>query len=199
MDRTCVSTGALRNQRSSSPECTDPQRWRPSRRQPPPRTGCPSCTVTQAAGRHRDGIAHFLNPASDASTLGPSRERPLMAGAVALASTGYIAAIDEKGLGGATSARPGRPGFPTGEPALPTETAREQSTRGARSSHPFGAGAGSQPSCGRRGQAVVRRTYPEELRRLARPCVLSIALPLRFYYDLPKRPPKISGVLTHRT
>jgi len=35
-----------------------------------------------------------------------------MAGAVALASTGYIAAIDEKGLGGATSARPGRPGFP---------------------------------------------------------------------------------------
>jgi len=36
---------------------------------------------------------------------------------------------------------------------------------------------------------------PEELRRLARPCVLSIALPLRFYYDLPKRPPKISGCL----
>jgi len=82
-----------------------------------------------------------------------------MAGAVALASTGYIAAIDES-LGGATSARPGRPGFPQREPALPTETAREQSTRGARSSHPFGAGAGSQPSCGRRGQAVVRRTVP---------------------------------------
>jgi len=48
-----------------------------------------------------------------------------MAGAVALASTGYIAAIDEKALGGATSARPGRPGFPQREPALPTETARE--------------------------------------------------------------------------
>jgi len=72
-----------------------------------------------------------------------------MAGAVALASTGYIAAIDEK-AGRATSARPGRPGSPQREPALPTETAREQSTRGARSSHPFGAGAGSQPSCGRR-------------------------------------------------
>jgi len=35
-----------------------------------------------------------------------------MAGAVALASTGYIAAIDEKAWGGATSARPGRPGSP---------------------------------------------------------------------------------------
>jgi len=35
-----------------------------------------------------------------------------MAGAVALASTGYIAAIDEKAWAGATSARPGRPGFP---------------------------------------------------------------------------------------
>jgi len=53
-----------------------------------------------------------------------------MAGAVALASTGYIAAIDEK-AGRATSARPGRPGSPQREPALPTETAREQSTRGA--------------------------------------------------------------------
>jgi len=49
-----------------------------------------------------------------------------MAGAVALASTGYIAAIDEKGLGGATcgSARASR-GSPQREPALPTETARE--------------------------------------------------------------------------
>jgi len=91
-----------------------------------------------------------------------------MAGAVALASTGYIAAIDER-PGRATSARPGRPGFPQREPALPTETAREQSTRGARSSHPFGAGAGSQPSCGRRGQAVVGERYPEELRRLLVP------------------------------
>jgi len=50
-----------------------------------------------------------------------------MAGAVALASTGYIAAIDEKGLGGATSgsARASRVP-PQREPALPTETAREQ-------------------------------------------------------------------------
>jgi len=67
-----------------------------------------------------------------------------MAGAVALASTGYIAAIDEKAWAG-TSARPGRQGSPQREPALPTETAREQSTRGARSSHPFGAGLDRSP------------------------------------------------------
>jgi len=37
-----------------------------------------------------------LNPASDAVYVGAeSRGAPLMAGAVALASTGYIAAIDE--------------------------------------------------------------------------------------------------------
>jgi len=51
-----------------------------------------------------------------------------MAGAVALASTGYIAAIDEKAWAGPRrSARASR--FPQREPALPTETAREQSTR----------------------------------------------------------------------
>jgi len=148
--------------------------------------GCPSCTVTQARRASRDGSSSLtLNPASDRRLRwGRVESAPLMAGAVALASTGYIAAIDEKAWAGPRRLGPGVQGSPQREPALPTETAREQSTRGARSSHPFGAGAGSQPSCGRRGQAVVRRTVtPEELRRLARPCVLSIALPLRFYYD----------------
>jgi len=52
------------------------------------------------------------------------------------------------------------------------------------------------PVAGRRGQACSPANgTPEELRRLARPCVLSIALPLRFYYDLPKRPPKSLGCL----
>jgi len=97
-----------------------------------------------------------------------------MAGAVALASTGYIAAIDEKAWAGPRRLGPGRPGFPQREPALPTETAREQSTaRAPRSSHPFGAGgwiAAQFAAAG--GQAVVRRTVPlRKLRRLARPCV----------------------------
>jgi len=85
-----------------------------------------------------------------------------MAGAVALASTGYIAAIDEK-PGGATSLA-GRPGFPQREPALPTEQLESMSTRGARSSHPFGAGLIAASAAA--GTGVVRRTYPEELRRL---------------------------------
>jgi len=41
-------------------------------------------------------VAHFFDPASEPSTLGPSRERTANGRAVALASTGYIAAIDEK-------------------------------------------------------------------------------------------------------
>jgi len=84
-----------------------------------------------------------------------------------------------KGLGGATSARPGRPGSPQREPALPTETAREQSTRGARSSHPLERGwIAAQLRPPGTGCSPANGT-PEELRRLARPCVLSIALPLR--------------------
>jgi len=138
-----------------------PQRWRPSRRQPPPRTGCPSCTVTQARRRHAMVVAHFFESGQRRRLRwGRVESAPLMAGAVALASTGYIAAIDEKAWAGPRRLGPGVQGSPQREPALPTETAREQSTRGARSSHPFGAGAGSQPSCGRRGQAVVRRTVP---------------------------------------
>jgi len=61
-----------------------------------------------------------------------------MAGAVALASTGYIAAIDEK-AGGATSARPGVQGSPQRERHCPRRQL-EAEYRGARSSHPFGRG-----------------------------------------------------------
>jgi len=164
MDRTCVSTGrSPETSGPSSPECTDPQRWRPSRRQPPPRTGCPSCHgYSGPQGRHAMVVAHFFESGQRTpSTLGPSRERTAN-GRRSSAGQHRVHSCDRrKGLGGATSASARRSRVPHScEPALPTETAREQSTRGARSSHPFGAGAGSQPSCGRRGQAVVRRTVP---------------------------------------
>jgi len=157
--------------------------------------------LLRPAGRHAMVVAHFFESGQRRRLRwGRVESAPLMAGAVALASTGYIAAIDEKAWAGPRRLGPGVQGSPQREPALPTETAREQSTRGARSSHPFGAGAGSQPSLRPPGTGCSPANgTPEELRRLARPCVLSIALPLRFYYDLPKRPPKISGVLTHRT
>jgi len=90
-----------------------------------------------------------------------------MAGAVALASTGYIAAIDEKAWR-ATSARPGVQGSPQREPACPRRQL-ESRVRERKSSHPFGAGAGSQPSCGRRDRLSPANGTPEELRRLARP------------------------------
>jgi len=82
-----------------------------------------------------------------------------MAGAVALASTGYIAAIDES-LGGATSARPGVPGFPQREPALPTETAREPDVREAQGRVILLERGLDRSQLRPRGQAVVRRTVP---------------------------------------
>jgi len=63
-----------------------------------------------------------------------------MAGAVALASTGYIAAIDEKAWAGPRRLGPGVQGSPQREPALPTETAREQSTRGGKVESSFWSG-----------------------------------------------------------
>jgi len=50
---------------------------------------------------------------------------------VALASTGYIAGDRRKAWAGPRRLGPGVQGSPQREPALPTETAREQSTRGA--------------------------------------------------------------------
>jgi len=117
-----------------------------------------------------------------------------MAGAVALASTGYIAAIDEKAWAGHVgSARASRVPHSVSRhcPRRQLESRVREAQgrvilleRGLDRSPVAAAGTGCSPA-----------TYPEELRRLARPCVLSIALPLRFYYDLPKRPPKISGCL----
>jgi len=146
MDRTCVSTGRSPETSGPSSLMHRPQRWRPSRRQPPPRTGCPSCTVTQARRASRDGSSSLLESGQRRRLRwGRVESAPLMAGAVALASTGYIAAIDEKAWAGPRRLGPGVQGSPQREPALPTETAREQSTRGARSSHPFGAGLDRSP------------------------------------------------------
>jgi len=161
----------------------------------PATTGCPSCTVTQAAGRHAMVVAHFFESGQRRRLRwGRVESAPLMAGAVAAGQHRVHSCDRRKGLGGATSARPGRPGFPQREPALPTETAREQSTRaqgrvillerGWIAAQLRPPGTGCSPANG----------TPEELRRLARPCVLSIALPLRFYYDFTETSAKISGV-----
>jgi len=150
MDRTCVSTGrSPETSGPSSPECTDPNVG--DRREATPATnGCPSCTVTQARRRHAMVVAHFFESGQRRRLRwGRVESAPLMAGAVALASTGYIAAIDEKAWAGPRRLGPGVQGSPQREPALPTETAREKYARRKVESS-FWSGAGSQPSCGRR-------------------------------------------------
>jgi len=151
--------------------------------------------LLQARRASRDGSSSLLlNPASDAVYVGAeSRAHRLMAGAVALGQHRVHSCDRRKGLGGAHvgSARASRVPH-----SVSRHCPRRQLESRVREAQGrvilFGAGAGiAAQFAGRRGQAVVPANgTPEELRRLARPCVLSIALPLRFYYDLPKRPPK---------
>jgi len=134
--------------------------------------GGPSCTVTQARRASRDGSSSlFESGQRTPSTLGPSRERTANGRrSSAWPAQGNIAAIDEKAWAGPRRLGPGVQGSPQREPALPTETAREQSTRGARSSHPFGAGAGIAAQLRPPGTGCSPANgTPEELRRLARP------------------------------
>jgi len=149
----------------------DPQRWRRVAEATPPRTGCPSCTVTQA----RRGVSGWctltsLNPASDAVYVGGRVEsRTLMARRSSAASRGVHSMRSTERPGGATvgSARASR--VPQREPACPGDSSRARVREGAGRVHPFGAGAGSQPSWGRRGTGCIPgERYPEELRRLAR-------------------------------
>jgi len=109
MDRTCVSTGrSPETSGPSSPECTDPQRWRPSRRQPRHERGVLRARLLRPAGRHAMVVAHFFESGQRRRLRwGRVESAPLMAGAVALASTGYIAAIDEKAWAGPRRLGPG--------------------------------------------------------------------------------------------
>jgi len=125
----------------------------------PARTVVLRARLLRPAGRHAMVVAHFFESGQRRRLRwGRVESAPLMAGAVALASTGYIAAIDEKAWRGHVGSGPGVQGSPQREPALPTETAREQSTRGARSSHPFERGWIEPVAAA--GQAVVRERYP---------------------------------------
>jgi len=91
-------------------------------------------------------VAHFFESGQRRRLRwGRVESAPLMAGAVALASTGYIAAIDEKAWAGPRRLGPGVQGSPQRERHCPTETAREQSTRAQGRVILLEAGAGSQP------------------------------------------------------
>jgi len=158
MDRTCVSTGrSPETSGPSSPECTTPTLATVAEATPP-RTGVLRARLLRPQAS-RDVVAHFLNRPATPSTLGPSRERTAN-GRRSSAGQHRVHSCDRrKGLGGATSARPGRPGFPQREPALPTETAREQSTRAQGRVILLERGLDRSPVAAP-GQAVVRRTVP---------------------------------------
>jgi len=156
--------------------------------------------LLRPAGPSRDGSSSLLESGQRRRLRwGRVESAPLMAGAVALASTGYIAAIDEKAWRGHVgSARASRVPHSVSR-HCPRDSSRAEYARRKVGVILFGAGLDRSPVAAAGTGCSPANGTPEELRRLARPCVLSIALPLRFYYDLPKRPPKISGVLTHRT
>jgi len=141
-----------------------PQRWRPSREATPARTGCPSCTVTQARRRHAMVVAHFFDRPADAVYRGADRERTANGRRSSAGQHRVIAAIDEKAWAGATSARPGRPGSHSVSRHWPRRQAREQSTRGARSSHPFGRGLDRSPVAPPGTGCSPANGTPEELR-----------------------------------
>jgi len=82
-----------------------------------------------------------------------------MAGAVALASTGYIAAIDEKAWAGPRRLGPGVQGSPQREPALPTRQL-ESRVREAQGRVILLERGWIAAQLRPRGQAVVRRTVP---------------------------------------
>jgi len=145
MDRTCVSTGR-------SPETSGPS----SLNAPTPTLA----TVAEATPATNgvsfvhgysgpQGVTRcsssLLESGHDAVYVGPSRERTAN-GRRSSAGQHRVHSCDRrKGLAGPRRLGPGVQGSPQREPALPTETAREQSTRGARSSHPFGAGLDRSP------------------------------------------------------
>jgi len=114
MDRTCVPQArSPETSGPSSPECTDPQRWRPSRRQPPHERGVLRARLLRPAGRHAMVVAHFFESGQRRRLRwGRVESAPLMAGASSAGQHRVHSCDRRKGLGGATSARPGRPGFP---------------------------------------------------------------------------------------
>jgi len=140
-----------------------PPTWRPSRSNPR-HERVSFVTVTQARRASRDGSTHSLIRPATPSTLGPSRERTANGRAVARASTGYIAAIDES-LGGATSARPGVQGSPQREPALPTETASRAEYARRKVESSFGAGLDRSPVAPPGTGCSPANGTPKELRR----------------------------------
>jgi len=147
-----------------------PQRWRPSRRQPRHERGVLRARLLRPAGRHAMVVAHFFESGQRRRLRwGRVESAPLMAGAVALASTGYIAAIDEKAWAGPRRLGPGVQGSHSVSRHCPRDSSRaEYARRKVESSFWSGGWIAAQLRPPGTGCSPANGT-PEELRRLARP------------------------------
>jgi len=164
-----------------------PQRWRPSRRQPRT-TGVLRARLLRPQAS-RDGSSSLLESGQRRRLRWAESRAHANAGASS-AGQHRVIVRSTKRPGRATSARPGVQGSPQRDRHC-HETVRAEYE--AQVSHPFGAGAGS-PSCAPgTGCSPANGT----LRSLDDWLVLRVinALPLRFYYDLPKRRQKSLGCL----
>jgi len=135
-----VSTGPLSGTSGPSSPDARPQRWRPSRKQTPARTGILRHRVTQALSAHRSVVATSLNPASDAAT-GASRERTANASRSTLAHPGNSASTKGRA---ATFVRPGVQVPHSVSRHSPRRTARELEYA-APVDHPFWSGLDRSP------------------------------------------------------
>jgi len=106
-------------------------------------------------------VAHFFESGQRRRLRwGRVESAPLMAGAVALASTGYIAAIDEKAWAGPRRLGPGVQGSHSVSRHCPRRQLESRVREAQGRVILLERGLDRKPSCGRRGQAVVRRTVP---------------------------------------
>jgi len=105
-------------------------------------------------------VAHFFESGQRRRLRwGRVESAPLMAGAVALASTGYIAAIDEKAGRGHVGSAAGVQGSPQRERHCPRRQL-ESRVREAQVESSFWSGGWIAAQLRPPGQAVVRRTVP---------------------------------------
>jgi len=120
---------------------TDPQRWRPSRRQPPPRTGCPSCTLLRPAGRHAMVVAHFFESGQRRRLRWGRVVERTANGRRSSAGQHRVHSCDRRKAwrGHVGSARASRVPHSVSR-HCPRRQLESRVTRGARSSHPFWSG-----------------------------------------------------------
>jgi len=186
MDRTCVSTGrSPETSGPSSPECTDPNVGDRRGGNPPPRTGFLRARLLRPAGRHAMVVAHFFESGQRRRLRWGRVESAPANGRRSSAGQHRVHSCDRrKGLGGANvgSARASRVPHSVSRHCPRRQLEAEYARRKVESSFWSGGWIAAQLRPPGTGCSPANGT-PEELRRLARPCVLSIALPLRFYYD----------------